>query len=105
MFENRVGTLRFAPPYLCFYLTGVQIARVRLCANHYRQHNMTASGRTLHRSRNNRWIAGVVGGLAEYFGMNPNAARLIYVLVSIVSAAFPGILAYIILWILFPMEP
>lgn len=65
---------------------------------------MATSGRTLRRSRNNRWIAGVVGGLADYFGMNPNAARLIYVVVSILSAAFPGILVYIILWILFPVE-
>lgn len=65
---------------------------------------MTKSGRPLRRSRNNRMIAGVVGGLADYFGMNPTGARVIYVLLSILSAAFPGILVYIILWILFPLE-
>lgn len=58
----------------------------------------------LRRSRNNRWVAGVVGGLAEYFGLDPTLARVIYLLVSIFSAAFPGIIVYIILWILMPME-
>ena len=45
----------------------------------------------------------MVGGLAEYFGLDPTLARIIYVLVSIFSVAFPGILVYIILWILIPM--
>ena len=58
--------------------------------------------RSLHRSRSNRMIAGVVGGLADYFGLDPVLARIIYVLVSIFSAAFPGILVYILLWILIP---
>ncbi|HEX5961106.1 MAG TPA: PspC domain-containing protein [Rhodanobacteraceae bacterium] len=60
------------------------------------------TSRTLRRSRRNRWIAGVVGGLADYFGLDPTLARIIYVLISIFSAAFPGILVYIILWILIP---
>lgn len=58
--------------------------------------------RPLCRSRRNRWVAGVVGGLADYFGIDATLARIIYVLVSIFSAAFPGILIYIILWILIP---
>lgn len=58
--------------------------------------------RLLRRSRRDRWIAGVVGGLAEYFGMSPGLLRIIYVLVSIFSAAFPGILVYIVLWIVMP---
>ncbi len=57
----------------------------------------------MRRSRRNRWVAGVVGGLADYFGLDPTLARIIYVLVSIFSAVFPGILIYIILWILIPM--
>jgi phage shock protein C len=52
--------------------------------------------RRLTRSRN-KIIAGVCGGLAEYFDMDPTLMRVLYVLVSIVSAAFPGVLAYIIL--------
>src|SRR5690348_14265292 len=58
----------------------------------------------LRRSRRDRMIAGVVGGLADYFGIDPGLARIIYVLVSIFSAAFPGIVVYIILWILIPQE-
>lgn len=58
----------------------------------------------LRRSRHHRMIAGVVGGLAEYFGMDVTLARILYVLISIFSAAFPGILVYIICWILIPQE-
>ncbi|WIG55867.1 MAG: Putative stress-responsive transcriptional regulator [Rhodanobacteraceae bacterium] len=58
----------------------------------------------LRRSRHNRMIAGVVGGLADYFGLEPRLFRIVYVLLSIFSAAFPGILVYILLWILMPQE-
>jgi phage shock protein C len=47
-------------------------------------------------------IAGVVGGIAEYIGMDPALARVLYVLVSVFSAAFPGILVYVILMIAVP---
>ena len=56
----------------------------------------------LHRSSSNRMIAGVCGGLADWLGWNPTTVRVLYVLVSILSAAFPGLLVYIILWILMP---
>ena len=49
-------------------------------------------------------IGGVVGGLAEYIGMDPALARLLYVLISVFSAAFPGILVYIILLVVMPDE-
>jgi phage shock protein C len=58
----------------------------------------------LRRSRSNRWIAGVVAGLANYFGMDATLARVIFVLGSILSAAFPGILVYVILWVVIPEE-
>ena len=57
---------------------------------------------TLARSRSHRLIAGVVAGLAEYFGLNITFARILYVVLSIVSVAFPGFLVYIILWIIMP---
>jgi len=50
----------------------------------------------------NRMLAGVCGGLANYFGLDPTLVRLGYVLVSILSAAFPGMLVYLILWIVMP---
>jgi phage shock protein C len=58
--------------------------------------------RPLRRSRTNREIAGVVGGLAEYFGVDATLLRVIYVVGSIVSAAFPGVLVYLLLWLLIP---
>ena len=56
------------------------------------------------RSRNDRMIAGVCGGFAKALGWNSTAVRILYVIVSIVSAAFPGTLAYIILWMVMPEE-
>ncbi len=56
----------------------------------------------LRRSRRNRMIGGVCGGLAEYFDMDPTLVRLLYVVGSIISVAFPGTLVYIILWIVMP---
>ena len=58
----------------------------------------------LRRSRSNRMIAGVVGALAKYFGLDPTVGRVLYVVVSILSAAFPGILVYIALWVVIPEE-
>jgi len=60
--------------------------------------------RPLRRSRRNRMVAGVMGGIAEHFGFNPNGLRILYVIGSIVSAAFPGLLVYVILWLLIPQE-
>jgi phage shock protein C len=54
------------------------------------------------RSRKHKMIAGVCGGIAEWLGWNPAGVRALYVLVSVLSAAFPGILVYIILWIVMP---
>jgi phage shock protein C len=58
----------------------------------------------LRRSRSDRMIAGVVSGLAKHFGMDPTLARVLYVVISIVSAAFPGILVYALLWAIVPEE-
>jgi phage shock protein C len=49
-------------------------------------------------------IAGVVAGLARYFDLDPTLARGLYVVASIVSAAFPGILVYVLLWVIVPEE-
>ena len=50
-------------------------------------------------------IAGVCGGIAEWLGWDPTIVRILYVVVSVVSVAFPGILAYLVLWILMPKAP
>jgi phage shock protein PspC (stress-responsive transcriptional regulator) len=54
------------------------------------------------RKSNDRIIAGVCGGLAEWLGWPANRTRLAYVILSVVSAAFPGLLVYLILWIAMP---
>ncbi|MFN2636521.1 MAG: PspC domain-containing protein [Gemmatimonadaceae bacterium] len=51
---------------------------------------------------NDAWIAGICGGIAEYFGWPAGRVRLAYVLLSALSAAFPGIAVYVVLWILMP---
>ncbi|NLA27405.1 MAG: PspC domain-containing protein [Firmicutes bacterium] len=58
----------------------------------------------LYRSRSNSMIAGVCAGLAEYLGMDPTVMRLLYVLLSMFSAAFPGIIFYIIAMFVIPLE-
>jgi len=63
---------------------------------------MPDMSRPLRRSRTNRQIAGVVGGLAEYFRVDATLLRVIYVVGSIISAAFPGVLVYLLLWLLIP---
>src|SRR5580765_7330290 len=52
----------------------------------------------LMRSRSDKMIAGVCGGIARTLGWDPTLVRVVYVVASIFSAAFPGILVYIILW-------
>jgi len=54
------------------------------------------------RSRRNSMIAGVCGGIAEWLGWDPTIVRVLYVVISIVSIAFPGTLAYLILWAIMP---
>ncbi|MDX1622684.1 MAG: PspC domain-containing protein [Gemmatimonadota bacterium] len=56
----------------------------------------------LRRSREHRMIAGVMGGIAEHFDLNLTLLRILYVVVSVVSVAFPGIVVYLILWLLIP---
>ena len=58
--------------------------------------------RPLRRSRRHRMVAGVCGGIAEWLGWDPTLVRVLYVVGSILSVAFPGILVYIILWIIVP---
>ena len=57
---------------------------------------------TLSRTTEDRVIAGVVGGIARRFGWNSTMLRIVYVIASVLSAAFPGILVYLILWLLMP---
>lgn len=56
----------------------------------------------LRRSRERRVVAGVLGGIAEHYDLNVTLLRVLYVIVSIASVAFPGTIVYLILWLLIP---
>jgi len=56
----------------------------------------------LYRSKNNRVIAGIFGGLGEYFDVDPVLLRLIWVLVTVFSGFFPGIIVYLLAIFLVP---
>lgn len=61
------------------------------------------SNKKLTRSRKDRMIAGVCGGLAEYLGWDPTLVRIAYILASIFTV-FSGAIIYVILWIVMPEE-
>ncbi|HEY8121033.1 MAG TPA: PspC domain-containing protein [Myxococcota bacterium] len=63
---------------------------------------MAISRPGLQRSRDQRVIAGVCGGIAEWLGWSATTVRVLFVLVSVLSVAFPGIVIYLILWIAMP---
>jgi phage shock protein C len=59
--------------------------------------------RKLYRSRTNRQLAGVCGGLADYFNTDPTLIRLLFVVFAVLGG--PGLLAYIVLAIVVPEQP
>ena len=64
---------------------------------------MTTSDK-LTRSTDHKMIAGVCGGLANYFNLDPTLVRVGFVLLSVLSAAFPGIIVYLVLWAIMPLR-
>ncbi|MDQ3287050.1 MAG: PspC domain-containing protein [Pseudomonadota bacterium] len=65
---------------------------------------MNSTSRPFTRSRSDRMLAGVMGGIAQRYGWSSAMVRIIFVVVSLASAAVPGILIYLILWLLMPEE-
>jgi len=63
------------------------------------------SGTRLYRSRRDRMIGGVLGGVGEYFGVDPTIVRIIYVILALVTGFGPGVLLYIVAMIVVPEEP
>ncbi len=56
----------------------------------------------LHRSRTEKMIAGVCGGLAEYLDVDPTLVRVVWVFVSLLAGV--GILLYLIMWVVMPLD-
>lgn len=63
---------------------------------------MSTLAPTLSRTRSDRVVAGVLGGIARRFNWNPTLVRALFVIISVVSAAFPGLFVYLLLWLLMP---
>jgi phage shock protein C len=61
-------------------------------------------GKRLYRSRTDRMIAGVCGGIAEYFDIDPTIVRIVAVIL-LFPGGLPGFLPYIIFWIVVPEDP
>jgi phage shock protein PspC (stress-responsive transcriptional regulator) len=59
----------------------------------------------LYRSRRDAILGGVCGGIAAWLGWRPLYVRVLYVLISVLSAAFPGVIVYVVLWIVIPKVP
>jgi phage shock protein C len=64
---------------------------------------MFNASKPLRRSRQSRIIAGICGGLGEFFGINPFWFRLVF-LIALLPGGIPGLLIYLILWIVIPSE-
>jgi phage shock protein C len=60
--------------------------------------------RGLTRSRDDRILAGVCGGIAGYLGWSPTVVRVGYVTLSILSSAFPGLIVYLVLALAMPLD-
>jgi phage shock protein C len=57
----------------------------------------------LRRSRSNRWVAGICGGLSEFFGLSAFWFRLLFIIL-LLPGGLPGLLPYLILWLIIPLE-
>lgn len=64
-----------------------------------------ATKKKLYRSTSSRMLGGVCGGIAEYFGIDATIIRVIYVVLSLFTACFPGLILYILCLIIIPNDP
>ena len=62
------------------------------------------NNKKLYRSMADKKLCGVCGGIAEYFDLDPTLIRLLWVVMTLFTAAFPGVLAYIICAIIVPQQ-
>jgi phage shock protein C len=57
----------------------------------------------LRRSRHDRWLGGICGGLGQFFGLSPFWFRLLFIILAL-PGGLPGLIPYLILWIIIPLE-
>ncbi len=61
--------------------------------------------RRLYRNRSDRMIAGVLGGLAEYWNIDPSITRIAYLVLTLLTGFVPGLVLYVLMLIVIPAEP
>lgn len=66
---------------------------------------MVEEAKRLYRSRKDRKLFGVLGGIAEFFGLDPSLVRIAYVLMTFFTLVVPGILLYWVMFFIVPLEP
>ena len=66
---------------------------------------MTDDRKRLYKSRSDRRLFGVLGGIAEYFGLDPALIRIVYVFITFFTLGLPGILFYFLLAVIIPRAP
>ena len=59
----------------------------------------------LYKSKTNKVIAGVIGGLGEYYEVDPSLLRLAYILIAVLTAVFPAIVGYLVACLVIPSQP
>jgi phage shock protein PspC (stress-responsive transcriptional regulator) len=66
---------------------------------------MSERPKRLHRSRSDRKLAGVLGGVADYLGLDPSLVRLVYLIVTILTGIVPGAFLYLAMSFIVPLQP
>jgi len=64
---------------------------------------MAEGTKKLYRSNDDRWLAGVCGGIAEYFNLDPTLIRVLFILFGLIVGG--GLIIYLILWLVIPQAP
>ncbi len=67
--------------------------------------DMTEQPQRLYRSRTDRMLAGVLGGLGKYFGLDASVVRIAYVILTFFTGCIPGIVLYLVMALIVPLEP
>ena len=64
---------------------------------------MSDETKKLYRSTDDRWLAGVCGGLGKYFNVDPTLVRVIFIVLALIGLG--GVILYLLLWVIIPPEP
>lgn len=93
-----IGFFTAVFPALIAYLIAILIVPIETKKKNKKEFSM------LYRSKNNKMIAGVCGGLSEFFKIDVSIIRLLFVFITILTAVFPLLITYLIAWIIIPQK-